>query len=401
MSLLSGHYKTQYESIDIDGRSYVNQVHDFETEYDAVRNGIALMDYSDFGVIKVSGEDACAFMQRVTTKDFEYFAPERTRICMMLDFSANVIAVVNAMNFEDYYYILVYPGQINRTLQWLNGYCRNTDIKNITIEDMRGKLSAIAIEGPLAWKVTETFIPNEISSLAFMSFVNAAWDHGSLTIARMGYAGEYGYIFFGEPNAAAALWDEIESRGQPYGIKHCGLNVFKTCMQEVRVPNLDVELPPGASIFESRLQWLIDFTKVNYIGYEIVQELLEAEPRKGIIGFTCEMRSAVSKGDGVYAEDESIGTVLSCYESPTLSKNIGLALVDNIFAQAGLSLTVGGVEIQTVSCPYIVPRSWTEKIDKGDDESETSPYPSFESALDADLDSAFNYSFEDDAMDVI
>ena len=358
MSILASCYQTEYISKSLDGREFVDSVYGFEEEYNTIRNNIGIMDYSDFGIIKVSGENVMDFIQLITTRDFEYFAPERARTCLLLDNEAKIVSCTTVLNFEDYYYFLVYPGHISRTLEWL----QTNASEGILIEDLNGKISAIAIEGPMAWKVAEHFTPFEISSLSYMSFTQTTWQSTDIYISRIGYAGEYGYIFFSDVNIAPLLWKEIVKLGEPFSIKLCGLAVFEACMQEIRTPNISIEVPSGANLVESRLQWLIDFTKSGYIGFDAVVKMVDEKSEKGIVGFFCDSSSGIVEGNDVYAADDKIGKVLSCFPCPSLSKNIGLAFIDSMFAQAGLELTANNTSILTCSCPYVLPRSWSEKI---------------------------------------
>lgn len=355
-SILSGLYNQECQFDDGIVKTFTN----VEEEYEAVRQHVGLMDFSNYGIIKITGEDAMTLLQNLTTRDFEYLAPEKARTAFMLDEKANIISLVHVFNLETYYYLITDPQHYEVTLDWLNSHSEG----NVNIEGRTEKDVVIGIEGPDSWKVIEQYLPVEVSAFSFMSITEIEYNSQTVVLSRFGFTGEYGYIMIAPESIGKVLWTELLDKGMEYDIKLCGNDALECCMLEVRQPDINVESIKDMTIFDSRLQWLIDFTKEDYIGYEAVQELMEQSTKYGIIGFESEAISEA--GNEVSIENEVIGKVLSCYYSAVLNKNLGLALLRDEYIAVGLQLSVKNkeeiIDISTVSNPYIIPKSWVVKM---------------------------------------
>lgn len=334
-----------------------------EEEYEAIRSSVGIMDLSNYGIIKLKGDDVKELLQNITTRDFEYLPPEKVRTALLLDDDANVISLIHVFNIETYYYVLTDPQHAEVTLEWFEQHAEG----DVEVESRQGKDAVIAIEGPKSWEIAKEYLPFEISAFAFMNASEIEIEDKKVIMSRFGFTGEYGYTFIAPAEIGESLWNGIMKSGEDKDIKPCGNDALLACMIEVRQPDINTELVEGSSLFESKLQWLIDFTKEDYIGYEAVKEKMEEEVPNGVIGFTCDLDKLPEDGAEVLIEDEVIGKVLCCYESKKLGGCIGLIFIKSEFVAVGLELNCKKnsgelIDIATISNPYIIPESWLVKM---------------------------------------
>jgi aminomethyltransferase len=236
--------------------------------------------------------------------------------------------------------------------------------EDVVIEDVSANYAIIAVEGPKSWELMEKIVSFEISSLSYQGFFETEWAGNKMVVARIGYTAEYGYQLMVDVEQAQTLWETIMNEGAAFGAQTCGWKVLDSCMLEVRQPNIDLELE-GRNVFEATLNWLVDFRKDEFVGREALLVMKEQGFERSMVGFVAPQETIVQQGDVVKVEDEVIGQVVYAVTSGALGKKLGLAMLDNQYAVSGLELAVdanGLAAINTVSSPYIMPKSWSIKM---------------------------------------
>jgi len=93
---------------------------------------------------------------------------------------------------------------------------------------------------------------------------------------------------------------------------------------------------------EAGLKYFIKLDKLDFNGKEILKEQIENKPSRIIVGFEM-IEKGIARNDYiVYDEqDNEIGFVTSGSFSPTLKKNLGLALVKRKYIKRGTLIFIG------------------------------------------------------------
>ena len=80
--------------------------------------------------------------------------------------------------------------------------------------------------------------------------------------------------------------------------------------------------------------------KYNFIGKEALLKQLEEGLKRKVVGFEMIGRGIPRHGYEVRALGKKIGMVTTGYLSPTLKKNIGLALIDSKYCELGTEIEI-------------------------------------------------------------
>ena len=80
--------------------------------------------------------------------------------------------------------------------------------------------------------------------------------------------------------------------------------------------------------------------KTNFIGKEALLAQKEEGLKRKLVGFEIKQRGIPRHGYPVTAKGQSIGFVTTGYMSPTLKRNIGLALIDEKYAELGTKINI-------------------------------------------------------------
>jgi aminomethyltransferase len=181
-------------------------------------------------------------------------------------------------------------------------------------------------------------------------------------VSRTGYTGEDGFELYVDALDACTLWEKILEAGKEEGVLPCGLGARDTLRFEARLPLYGQELDKDISPLEAGIGFAVKVGKEeDFIGKEaLVRQKQEGVSRK-IVGIEMVGRGIPRNGYPVYAsgsseEDEAIGYITSGTQSPTLKKNLGLALIQTDFASVGTQVEVEvrgkRVEAITVKTPF-------------------------------------------------
>ncbi|MFC0302619.1 glycine cleavage T C-terminal barrel domain-containing protein [Virgibacillus soli] len=338
---------------------------DVEKEYDALRNHVGIIDYTANGKIKITGDDPVEFLNEFLTIDIEFMDIEKVDFSLILDEDAQVIDLVTIYHQEDYILIETSAHQREKIHQLLL-HGNNDDI--VVVEDVTNQFAIIGFEGPYAWKVGREFLDFDISSLPFQSFVETTWQDQSILFARTGVTGEYGYKICVAASSGLKLWEHLlEQDSEDFSVHPVGMQALEIAMLEVRQPNVRYETSE-LNVFEACLEWLVHFDKDEFAASEVLQEIREEGVDKRLVGFCFDAKEVLAKDDTILVEHVEVGKVVQVVHSYQLGKKLALGVVEDIFAVSGLSLVAYHhekgqlVPIETISSPYVIPKSWEIKI---------------------------------------
>src|SRR5205807_5758641 len=136
---------------------------------------------------------------------------------------------------------------------------------------------------------------------------------------------------------------------------------LEVTMLEVRQPVLHLEAVRSANTISCGYNWLVEPQKPDFVGRDALWTQHKAAS-KLTIGFEARDVEFELRGGSVWADDEEIGEVVVVRYSPGRHGLLGLARVNREWAASGLPLRVvgdaGSHEINTISSPYVIPKSW-------------------------------------------
>lgn len=350
--------------VEINGREVVNNVNDTNEEYKGLREGAMFYDCSNYGILRISGDSAAVFLEKLATRDIQYLNVGNVCECYFLNEDADVVGSVVVLCQEEDYLVITPWEQADAVKAWIE---EQTEGEEVTIQDLMDEKALVQIEGPEAWKVVKDVFEIEIENLALRAFEVAEWKGEEITIVRIGRSSEYGYMVISSFEKAAEVCSAYTNGNWEFPVIEGGFGVIELSMLEVHQPNFIRETSKYGNIFELAQQWYIQFDKEDYIGYEKLMEQFNEGITRTTVGFVCDTDCAIESDVGVYVEDECIGSVVYVKDSIKLEKKLGIAVLQKPYAVSGLNLEVdtaeGKKEINTVSGPFIRPASWDKKME--------------------------------------
>jgi aminomethyltransferase len=327
-------------------------------EHEAVRSRAGLFDVSHMGEVLVDGNDALQFLQSVTTNDVATLRMGQAQYSLMCYPDGGVVDDLLVYRLAEQSYMLVInAANIEKDFNWLQQHqAGDVQLRNISDET-----AMLALQGPAAERILQKVTTAPLQSLPPFHFLQDVELQSELPIraliSRTGYTGEDGFELYVNGNDAQTLWQLLVTAGADDEMVLAGLGARDTLRFEAKLPLYGQELSPTISPLEAGLGYFVKLNKeADFIGKQALVEQKAAGVARKLVGIEMLERGIPRTGYPVYVGEQRIGEVTTGTQSPTLKKNVGLALIDSKFAELGsqVSVEIRGKQVQAmvVKAPF-------------------------------------------------
>ena len=216
----------------------------------------------------------------------------------------------------------------------------------------------LGIDGPFAWEVLKELVGVRILGLRYLETMADQNLGGIATdIIRAGKTGEYGYILKCRAEDGEALRAKLMKAGEVFHLMPCSAATLDVCKLENRFTNVFKEGAASKNVLELNCRIQVSSDKGEYVGKEVVEELMAKGISRRLIGLTIEGAKAPAEGSAISYKGTTIGELVSSSFSWSLDSGIGLGLLSSEFAYVGCEYHVGEASAKTVSAPFIFNKS--------------------------------------------
>jgi aminomethyltransferase len=298
-------------------------------EHETVRNAVGVFDVSHMGEFMISGPNALALIQKVTTNDASTLTIGRAQYTCLPNNENGIVddLIVYKMKEEEYL-LVVNASNIDKDWEWISAHNDvNADIKNLSDD-----YALLAIQGPKAIEAMQSLTTVELADIKNYHFeVGTFAGIDNVIISATGYTGSGGFEIYCKNDEVERIWMKVFEAGAFYGIKPIGLAARDTLRLEMGFCLYGNDINDATSPFEAGLGWITKFTK-EFVNSEKLKQQKELGVTRKLVGFEIVERGVprqdyeIVDGDG-----NTIGIVTSGTMSPSLNKGIGLGYVTTAF----------------------------------------------------------------------
>ena len=331
-----------------------------EHEYNAIRNGAALLDISPLFKYLVTGRDAAKLVDRIITRSASRLTPGQVIYTPWCDEDGRVIddGTVTRLAEDRFRWTAADP-----SLSWIT---RQTAGLSVGVEDISERTAALALQGPTSANVLRAAARAQIDTLKYFRVTEGTIAGRRVEISRTGYTGDLGYEIWMHRTDAGAVWDALIGAGSPYGLRPTGLLALDVARVEAGLLLIDVDFCSVRKAltasqlytpFEMSLDRLVELDKGPFIGRAALAAERTRGPRRRIVGLAMHWPDVEALYDAVglpplaqattsrvavpvHAGGRQIGRMTSSTWSPVLKQMIGLATVDAASSGPGTELSV-------------------------------------------------------------
>lgn len=336
--LYDDHVKLGGKIIDFGGWMLPVQYEGILKEHGAVRGAAGLFDVSHMGEVTAKGKGAESFIQNLITNDISGLNDFQAMYSPMCYPDGGTVddIIVYKINSEDFL-IVVNAANTDKDFDWM---LQNKQ-DGVSLENVSDRYTQLALQGPKAQEVLQKLTGFDLGGLKFFRFATDVMVSGvPAIVSRSGYTGEDGFELYADEKYASHLWGSILESGRSDGLAPAGLGARDTLRFEAALPLYGHELSKDISPLEAGLSRFVKLEKQGFIGKEALLAQSEAGPLRTLAGFEMAEPGVARNGFEVFSGDKRIGFVTSGSYSPTLEKNLGLALVDSPYAQEGIEIEI-------------------------------------------------------------
>jgi aminomethyltransferase len=300
--------------------------------YEALMGGAALLDLSDRGRIRVTGEDRARLLHAMTTNHVQQMKPGEGLYTFFLDAQGRILADAFLLCFDDHFLIDTGAGTRQSLAAHLDRFIIADDV---TLEDVTDQTFCLAVEGPQAIAVAgEAGMP-----APYQRYSHVRW--GDLTAAAITVTGAPAVRIYGPQDDRDDTIRLLEGAGaiaaSPQEADVARLKRF--------IPLYGVDITERTLPQETQQMHAIHFQKGCYIGQEIVERVRSrGHLNRLLMGFrgqAAEETAAPARGSRLLMEGKEAGEVSSA--GAAHGEFFGLAWVRAPQAQTGAMAEINGM----------------------------------------------------------
>ena len=294
-------------------------------EHETVRNAVGVFDVSHMGEFLLSGPNALALIQKITSNDASTLTIGRVQYSCLPNNDGGIVDDLLVYRIkEEQYLLVVNASNIEKDWDWI---VANNDL-GVDMKDLSDAYSLLAIQGPKAIASMQTLTSVDLSAIKYYHFeVGDFAGIDSVIISATGYTGSGGFEIYCKNAEVEQIWNKVFEAGAPFGIKPIGLAARDTLRLEMGFCLYGNDINDTTSPLEAGLGWITKFTK-EFTNSDNLKKQKEAGVSKKLVAFEMQER-AVPRQDYeiVDASGRAIGIVTSGTMSPSMNVGIGLGYV--------------------------------------------------------------------------
>ena len=299
-------------------------------EHETVRNAVGVFDVSHMGEFLLSGPNALALIQKVTSNDAATLTIGRAQYSCLPNNDGGIVDDLIVYKMKDEEYLLVVnASNIDKDWNWISSH---NDL-GVEMKNLSDDYSLLAIQGPKAVEAMQSLSSIDLSAIGYYHFEVADFaGFDNVIISATGYTGSGGFEIYCKNEKVETIWNKVFEAGEPFGIKPIGLAARDTLRLEMGFCLYGNDINDTTSPLEAGLGWITKFTK-EFTNSENLKQQKEAGVTKKLIAFEMQER-AVPRHDYeiVDANGTVIGIVTSGTMSPSMNVGIGMGYVPTAFS---------------------------------------------------------------------
>jgi dimethylsulfoniopropionate demethylase len=337
-------YTPRVEALGVSGYSVVNHTilpkgfgKSVIEDYWHLKKHVQLWDVGCERQVELLGPDAAHLLQLMTPRDISNAKTGQCLYAPIVDEHGNILNDPIILKLaEDHFWLSIADSDL---LLWAKGLAFGLRL-NVIVQEP--DVWPLAVQGPRSDHLMARVFGEEVRDIGFFRFVKTNFKGHMLVVARSGYSKQGGFeIYLDQPALGLDLWDALWLAGSDLNIAPGSPNLIERIEggllsygNEMTIENNPLECGLDAYC---QLDGSVDF-----IGLEALQRIAR-NGRQRLV------RGLIFDGDAcppcrstwpVIVEGENAGYLTSAIWSPRFENNVGLAMMDKSYWDAGTRVTV-------------------------------------------------------------
>ena len=327
------HEKLGAKMVPFAGYNMPVQYEGVTAEHLTVRKSVGVFDVSHMGEFLVSGENALALIQKVTSNDASKLAIGDAQYSCFPNTENGIVDDLICYRIKENQYLLVVnASNIEKDWEWIN----KQNNCNAQLENISNNTSLIAVQGPKATDLLQEFTDLNLSEIKFYHFKYGNFlGFKDIIFSATGYTGSGGFELYVPNEIAEDIWDLIFKSNSKFEVLPAGLASRDTLRLEMGYCLYGNDINDNTSPISAGLGWVTKFSKA-FISDDIIKRDKEKGTEHKLVAFELLERGIPRKDYEIQDGNGAlIGHVTSGTMGPSVEKAIGMGYVKANHSELG------------------------------------------------------------------
>lgn len=322
----------------------------FDAEYQAARDVVALVDANFYALFSFSGPDRARYLNAVLSSNVRDLQPGQGAVGLLLNPQGHVLAEIETYADPQRILALSHAMTRERTYATLDKFIIMDDVM---LEDLTGQTGALLLTGPRAESVVAELSGSDLMEMPEFEHFEATLGFVPCRVIRRNWPGPASALILAGRERLPALWEELLIAVRALGGGPAGMDAVNSMRLESGIPWFgydfdDKHIPHEAGLERSH----INYEKGCYTGQEIVERVRSrGSVQRRLSGLQFFADQPPAQGTKLLFEGVEAGYVTSAAYSPRLRRPIGLGYVRKEYAKAGTRLDASGTPAESIALP--------------------------------------------------
>ena len=299
-------------------------------EHRSVRTSAGLFDIGHMGAVRISGDGALPYIQKLLTNDASKLDVGSSQYSLILNRSGGVIDDIFVYRLPDHYLLILNASNNDKDIEWL----KQNNPEGVTISDLKGNMTLLALQGPKSQEILQKICDIDLKTIGHHKIISATTFSIPSLVSRTGYTGEDGFELFFDRSNAGIIWNKVLE----LGAEPCGLGARDTLRLEAGMPLYGHEYNEGITPLETPFTFAVKLDKGDFIGREALVQHKKDGISKKLVGIRSKEMGIPRQGFKIFKDNKMVGYVTSGTMSPTLNTPIGMGYIRIECSEVGSSL---------------------------------------------------------------
>jgi folate-binding protein YgfZ len=296
---------------------------DFDSEYRAAKETVALLDTNWHATMTLAGRDRVKYLHAVTSNDIKGLGEDFGTRALLLNPQGHILAELEIYALQEKLLVLTHASARERTVATLKKYILGSQVQ---LEDITDKTASVAVEGPRAAAIIAQATGLSLDGFSELSLAETPVDGVPCHLIRRSHFGGEGAELIAPREHIGLLWKNLRASVHALHGAPVGMKTLDALRLEAGIPWFPADFNEGMIPHEAGVENThISYTKGCYTGQEIVERVRSrGHVNRRRVQLKFSSAAPPQSGTKLRAGGADVGFITSAAFSPAAGTAIGM-----------------------------------------------------------------------------
>jgi folate-binding protein YgfZ len=325
---------------------------DWQAEYRALRESVALIDKNYRAYLSFTGPDRTRYLNAILTNDIKGLQHNHGNVSLFLNPQGHIQAEIETHARPEELFCVSFAMIRERLVPALDKYIIMDDV---TLTDRTPEYSTLALEGPKAAGVVERLTGVRLEEMGELESRDVSVNRLACPVVRRTPGSDPSGELLLAREHLQPVWKILQGAVEAQGGRAVGYKALNSLRLEQGIPWYgydfgEKQIPHEAGLENSH----ISYTKGCYTGQEIVERVRSrGQVNRVRVSLRFDGSEPPAAGTPLLSEGKEVGYVTRTGFSPALGAGVGMGYVRREASALGTALHCGDAQTNVIATPVI------------------------------------------------